>query len=103
MVSAGRSFGRALEDLKAAARSTVADPALQGYFSIAYGQAAFLAAPPTELPNFNDLLLAERSQLATTPAGLTELAWRGTAASLSGYRRWPSPTLTSLPREWATG
>jgi DNA-binding CsgD family transcriptional regulator len=87
MVSAGRSFGRALQDLKAAAGSTVADPALQGYFSIAYGQAATLAAPPAELPNLPDLIRAERSQLATTAAGLTQLAWRGTSLSLIGIQK----------------
>ena len=86
-VSAGRSPGRALEDLKAAAGSRVADPALQGYFAIAYGQAATLAAPPAELPNLHDLMSAERSQLATTAAGLTRLAWRGTSLSLRGIQK----------------
>ena len=83
---AGHSDGH-WTDLKAAAGSTVADPALQGYFSIAYGQAARLAAPPAELPNLHDLIRAERSQLATTPAGLTQLAWRGTSLSLIGIQK----------------
>ena len=87
LVSAGRSPERAFDDLTAAARSAVTDPALQGYFSIAYGQAALLAAPPAERPDLDELMAGQRSALATTPAGLTRLAWRGTSMSLIGIQK----------------
>lgn len=87
LISAGRSAEQALHDLEEAQRSPAVDQALQGYFSIAYGQAYAEAAPALQATGLDDVMSAERSHLSTTPAGLTRLAWRGSSTSLMGFPR----------------
>lgn len=83
-VAAGRSPQRALHDLDTAKEGPVTDPAVQGYFGLAHGQAAQRAAPVDERMSIPSLLSVDRAQLASTPHGTVNLAWRGAVMSLTG-------------------
>ncbi|MDN3494900.1 AAA family ATPase [Planococcus sp. APC 4015] len=83
-VASGGSPHDALRDLESAGRSPVIDPALQGYVTFAAGQAGFLTVPVDQGMPVVDRLAADRAQLAATPEGVFELAWRGSIMSLSG-------------------
>jgi DNA-binding CsgD family transcriptional regulator len=84
-IAAGRAGAEALPPLREAAASAVQDPALQGPFVFAYGQAVQSVTDAAgELWGFHDAMASSRAELAATPEGLVRLSWRGAAYALTG-------------------
>lgn len=86
-VAAGRSAESAGEDLRAADAAQVTDVALHGYATLAAGQVALRTAPKGQTLSLPVFLSVDRTEMASTPQGTVQLAWRGAVLSLTGMPR----------------
>jgi len=86
-VAVGRDPGTALPDLETAHASATPDPALQGTFTFAYGQARQALAGQGDLWGFESERGTDRAALAASAGGLTRLSWRGAVYALTGMTR----------------